>query len=209
MGGGVIKGRRALNLGTNLAINYLNSDIIDTAETLGLQLLAKIREFENSKTTTQILTLLANIANRRNEYKKAIIYSDEVMTYEGTLKHDHTFASVLVYRGSTYLSLGNFKKAIEDLEKARVYAESEQSLQRIEMVLKFLHAAYADVDRYEDAYRTMVEYKTVTDSISSDENIRILNDIETKYQTEKKEQQLREMGEQNQILELKVRQRNI
>jgi len=42
-----------------------------------------------------------------------------------------------------------------------------------------------------------------------DENIRILNDIETKYQTEKKEQQLREMGEQNQILELKVRQRNI
>mgnify|MGYP002629103083 CR=1 FL=1 len=209
MGGGVVKNRKTLTLGTNLAVNYLNSGKVDTAEILGLQLLDKSHAFGNSKTTTQILAHLANIANRKNEYEKAIEYANEVMTYEGTLKHDHTFSSVLVYRGSAYLDLGDVTKAILDFEKALKYAESEQSLLRKEMALKYLHRAYATAGRFEEAYGIMVQYKNATDTLSSEENVRILNDIETKYETEKKEQQLRDLGQQHQISELKIKQRNI
>ena len=131
------------------------------------------------------------------------------MTYEGKLKHDHTFSSVLVYRALAYMALGNTDQAISDLEKAMEYAGSEHSLQRREMALKHLHRAYAKAGRYEDAYRTMVDFKNAADSLVSEENIRILNDIETKYETEKKERQLVELSQKNQISELKVRQRNI
>ena len=209
MGGGVVTNRKTLTLATNLAVNYLNSGMIDTAETLGLQLLQKSREFGNSKTTTQILSHLSNIANRKGEHEKAIGYANEVMEYEGKLKHDHTFSSVLVYRGEANLELGNNDQAILDLEKALGYAEAEKSLQRREMALKFLQQAYANSGRYEDAYRIMVDYKTTNDSLASQENVRILNDIETKYQTEKKEQQLRDMNQQQQISELKIKQRNV
>ena len=209
MGGGTIKDRKTLTLATNLAVNYLNSGDIESAETFGLQVLEKSREFGNAKTTTQILNHLANIANRRNRHEEAIAYADEVLTYEGKLKHDHTFSSVLVYRGISNLALGNVNEAITDLEKALSYAETESSLQRKEMALLHLQRAYAEAGRYQDAYRTMLEYKTAADSLAGEERIRILNDIETKYETEKKEQQLRELGQQNEIAQLKLKQRTI
>ncbi|MCF8277788.1 MAG: histidine kinase [Flavobacteriales bacterium] len=209
MGGGVIKDRKTLTLASNLAVNYLNSEILDTAETLGLEILAKSREFGTSKTTTQILNHLANISNRKEDYQKTIEYVNEVLSFEGILKHDHTFSSALHYRGIAYLKLGKVQQSVADFEQSLAYAKNEHSLQRTESVLKQIHLAYAAAGKFEDAYRYMVEYKNAADTLASEENIRILNELETKYETEKKEQQLRDLAQQNQISELKVKQRNI
>jgi len=209
MGGGVIKDKKTLTLATNLAINYLNSEMLDSAQILGLKVLVKSREFGNLKTTTQILSHLANISNRKETYHQTIEFANEVLSHEGILKHDHTFSSVLVYRGIAFLKLNKYEQAIDALEKALKYSVSEHSLQRKQMALKHLQLAYAMAGRYEDAYRTMVDFKNAADTLASEENVRILNDIETKYETEKKEQQLRDMSQQQQISELKIRQRNV
>ncbi len=207
--GGIIKNRHTLTLATNLAVNYQNSGILDTAEVWGIQVLEKSREFGNMKTTTQILAHLANNANRLEKYEKAVEYVNEVLTYEGKLEHDQTFASVYTYRGIASLKLGSPKEAILNLKKGLEYSTSEKSLQRKEVVLKHLQAAYAQNGNYQDAYRTLLDYKTATDTLGSLETVRILNDLETKYETDKKEQQLRELGQKNRINALKVKQRNI
>lgn len=209
MGGGVVKNRHTLTLGANLAVNYLNSGIVDSAETLGLQVLEISRELKNLKVQTQILAHLANIANRKEEYDRAIGYCEEVLANEGKLKHDQTFASVYIYRGIALMSLERNAEAVESLEKGLMYAELENSLQRRELALRHLPKSYARSGQFEKAYETMVEFTEVSDSLSGEETVRILNDLETKYETEKKEQQLREANQQNQIAMLKVKQRNI
>lgn len=209
MSGGVIKDKKTLILATNLAVNYLNNVMVDTAETLGLEILEKSRQFGNTKTTTQILNHLANIAVKKGEYEKGIDYANEVIGYEGVLKHNQTFSSIYAYRGIAHLRSGRSKLAVADLEKGLEYATIDSSLQRQEMNLRYLQEAYAKLGRYEDAYRALLRFKEVADTLASEDNIRILNDIDTKYQTEKKEQQLRELNIENQVAELKIRQRNI
>jgi len=208
-GGGIIKDKRTLTMACNLSVNYVNSDMLDSAEALGLKVLEKSREFGNTKTLTQALTNLANLSNRQNKPKKAIEYANEVLEYEGILKHNQTFSSIYIYKGMADRELGHLNEAITSFEKALTYAESGKSLQRSEIALKHLQRAYSEVGRYEEAYKTLVRFKTASDTLASEENIRILNDLDTKYQTEKKEQQLREMDQENRLNELKIRQRNI
>ena len=209
MGGGEVKDRHTLTLGANLAVNYLNSSKIDSAEWLGLQVLKLAKEIKNIKVTTQILAHLANISNHKNEYNRCIEYCAEVLEFEDIIKHDQTFASVYIYQGMAYLELGRVEDAVISLEKGLYYAENERSLQRRELALSHLQSAYSKAGRFEEAYETMVEYTSVADSLAGEETVRILNDLETKYETEKKEQQLREANQQNQISLLKVKQRNI
>lgn len=209
MGGGEVKDRFTLTLGANLAVNYLNSGIIDSAETLGLEVLEISRELKNLKTQTQILAHLANIANRKDEYDEAIGYCEEVLEFEGKLKHDQTFASVYIYKGIALLSQGKNESAVECLEKGKFYAEAEKSLQRRELALRHLREGYARINQFEKAYETLAEFTEVSDSLAGLETVQILNDLETKYESEKKAQLLREANQQNQIALLKVKQRNI
>lgn len=221
IGGGKIKDKKTLTLACNLAINYLNareldSSYVDSSETLGLLVLEKSREFGNIKTTTQILNHLTNITMLRgiendnpSFYRKAIAYADEVLSYEGKLQHSHTFCYAYGYKGSAHIKLNEPIKAIESLEKSLALSEEGQGLQRLRHSLSMLHQAYAMNGEYEKAYATLERFKSVSDTLSSENNIKILNELETKYETEKKEQQVRELSQQNQIAELKLRQRSI
>lgn len=209
IGGGKVVDQRTLTLATNLSINYSNSELLDSALTLGKQALVKARELKNPKNLTQILSHLANVSSKLENYKDALRYANEVLEYEGLIKHDQTFSSTYTYKGIALGKLGRYKEALECLEKAASYAENEKALQRKTMVLLQLHQAYEKVGDYKSAYKTLLEYQNANDSLRSSENIQILNDLETKYQTEKKEQQVRELSQMNEIAELKLKQRNI
>lgn len=208
-GGGVIKDHLTLTLAANLAVNLLNSGKADSSIALAERALVVSRELSNAKTTTQLLTHLANAYNTKEAYQKSLVCIEEVMQYEGKIKHNHTFAQLYTYRGIAFLKTGKVKEAIESLEMALEYAEDEKSLQRRELAYKHLQAAHAQNGDYQKAYELLNLYKKASDSLSSETNVQILNELETKYETEKKEQQLREMQQEQEITELKLRQRNI
>ncbi len=209
MANGKIHDQRTLTLATNLAINYSNSEMLDSALTLGKKVLIKAREIGNPKSLTQILSHLANISSKLENYDDALRYANEVLKYEGVIKHDQTFSSTYTYKGIVLGQLGRYEEAVACLEKAAAYAANEKAMQRKTMVLLQLHQAYEKVGNYEAAYSTLLDYQMANDSLRSAENVEILNDLETKYQTEKKEQQVRDLSQQNQIAELKLRQRSI
>jgi tetratricopeptide (TPR) repeat protein len=204
-----LNSRTALGLGCNLAINLASNGFTDSSEALSLRVLAEGRRIEYSKSITQILNHLASIAITREQYERALAYTQEVVSYEGKLKHHHTFLFCYNYQGSALLKLGRVSEAVTSLEKALEYAELDKVPVGKERVLTNLHQAYAAAGKYAQAYETLKLYKQISDTLLSENNFKIINDLETKYQTEKKEQQLRELEQENQISELKVRQRNI
>lgn len=209
MAGGKLNSRIALGLGSNLSINLLKHNMIDSSEALALRVLAESRKINYSKTLTQILNHLANISLKKEEYERALKYTDEVLTYEGSFTHNHTFTDAYNYQGAALLRLNRVDEAINSLEKAWEYAGAENTVISKERVLRNLQKAYAMHGDYKKAYENMELLKLYTDTLLREDNVRIVNELETKYQTEKKEQQVRELSQQNEINELKLRQRNI
>jgi tetratricopeptide (TPR) repeat protein len=105
MSGGKLNSRISLGLASNLSINLLKHNMVDSSEALALRVLAESRKIDYSKTLTQILNHLANISLKREDYQKALIYTDEVLTYEGVFTHYHTFTDAYNYRGAALLRL--------------------------------------------------------------------------------------------------------
>lgn len=209
MAGGKLNSRVALGLGSNLSINLLKHGMVDSSEALALRVLAESRKINYSKTLTQILNHLANISIKKEEFEQALIYTDEVLTYEGSFTHNHTFGDAYNYRGAALLQLNRVAEAIRSLEKAWEYAGAENTVISKERVLRNLPKAYAMNGDYKKAYENMELLKLYADTLMREENLRIVNELETKYRTEKKEQQVRDLRQMNEITTLKLRQRNI
>lgn len=209
MVGRKLNSRTALGLASNLSINLLKHNMIDSSEALALRVLAESRKIAYSKSLTQILNHLANISLKKEDYAKAIKYTDEVLTYEDKFTHHHTFGDAYNYRGAALLRSGRVEEAVRSLEKAWEYANKDQMAVAKERVLRNLHAAYAAAGDYKKAYENMELLKLYSDTILREDNVKVLNELETKYQTEKKEQQVRELSQQNEISQLKLKQRNI
>lgn len=209
MAGGKLNSRIALGLGSNLSINLLKHNMIDSSEALALRVLAESRRINYSKSLTQILNHLANISVRKEEYERALTYTDEVLTYEGSFTHNHTFGDAYNYRGAALLRMNRVDEAISSLERAWEYAGAENTVISKERVLRNLQKAYAMKGDYRKAYENLELLKLYADTLMREDNLRIVNELETKYRTEKKEQQVRELSQMNEITTLKLRQRNI
>lgn len=201
--------RSTLRLAVNYAINLSNNGMLDSSEALSLKVLVASREIGYIKSLTQVLNHLANLSLKKNDSEYALNYAKECLTYETKLNHPITFNTAYTHLGMAYFYLDSISESIVALQRAQQFGEVENNLVARQKPLNYLHQAYARAKRWNEAYEALEQYKRISDTLSSEQNIRILNDIETKYQTEKKEQQLRDLAQQNQISELKVKQRNI
>ncbi len=77
-----------------------------------------------------------------------------------------------------------------------------------QIALDYLSRVYDESGDYKNALKYYKEYKLVTDSISNDQNKQYASDLEVKYETEKKETQIRELQAEKKIQELTIRQKN-
>lgn len=138
------------------------------------------------------------------DLNKSLEYAEESVKYADELKDE-------THQARAYYRYANLLNQLEQTEKALQYAEQSVSLaQEIGdniTLPKAAHIAatisynYGQKEKSADYYRI---YATLKDSISSAENTREINEINTKYQTEKKEKQIAE-----QALKIQKQQSNL
>ncbi|TZF86387.1 tetratricopeptide repeat protein (plasmid) [Pedobacter sp. BS3] len=68
---------------------------------------------------------------------------------------------------------------------------------------------YRDEKDFERAYQAQQAYGFIKDSLFRKEKTRLITEFQTKYETEKKEQQIVSLNQQNTIQQLKIRQRTV
>ncbi len=89
-------------------------------------------------------------------------------------------------------------------EEIKKYNEQSQWL----IALDYLSRLYDESGDYKNALKYYKEYKEISDSVSSDQNKQFASGLEVKYETEKKETQIRELQAEKKIQELTIRQKN-
>ncbi len=201
--------KRNLRLAVNYAINLSNNGDFEGSEALSLRVLNACREVGYTKALTQVLNHLANLKLKQNEPVEALAYAKECLQFEEKINHPITFNTAYTHLGMAYFELDSIDEAIVALEKAREIGEEESTLHAKRKPLRYLNQAYKRKGRMKEAYQTLLLYNQLNDSLMAEENIRIVEELKSKYETEKKEQQVRELTQQNQISELRLRQRSI
>ncbi|MFY7912279.1 MAG: tetratricopeptide repeat-containing sensor histidine kinase [Emticicia sp.] len=117
-------------------------------------------------------------------------------------KNLQQLVQVQILLGRIYLKRKNFEVASDVLMQAYRNAKTSSYPAAIKEAAELLSELYAQNKNYNSSYKYLLEAKILGDSLFQDENKNIALKTEFKYETEKKEAQIKDLSQQKQISDL-------
>ena len=118
---------------------------------------------------------------------------------------DYDKTSIYPLLGKTHLALKNYEKAILYLNEAKLVSEQLGILSSLLEINKYLSLAYQQKSDNKKALYYFKEYKVLNDSIYNSESQNRFNELQTIYETEKKNTALLLKEEEIKILNIKAK----
>ena len=142
------------------------------------------------------------------DFNKAIDYYEQALKIS-QLKNDKTsFAEIEGNMGMAYLKLNNYPKALDLFKSSLQAAKNQGSLELIIKANLNLADIYEILGQPQQAIQFYKVHSQLKDSLFNAEKYRAIKEMEVKYESEKKEQQLTILTEKNEIQQLKLSRRN-
>lgn len=181
-----------------LQIYYTETGDISMALEYAQKSILEMDKLEDKSFLSGVLTSRGLLYKANEEYKKAEEDFLEAKVY--ALSSGYLINDVEADRelGTLYVSTKQYKKAIPILEKIVQQYQADGNLVLGDYIELYegLSKAYASIDNYEKAYFYQNQNKIIEDSVYTIETNRNLADMQTKYETDKKETQLVQQQQQ-------------
>lgn len=175
------------NIYSNLAVTYKNMRQIDSA----LYYYEKARvEFEitSNVLVSGVYCNIGILYGDLKKYDRAEQYLQKALTLTRSFKQANYEVNVLNSLAEIRVSTGNYKEAIEYSQQALELAKNKSLLLAQSQALKYLHASYAKLGRYDQAYAMFNEASALNDSLYSIEKEEVVKEIKEKYESDKKDE---------------------
>ncbi|MBL7725867.1 MAG: sensor histidine kinase [Chitinophagaceae bacterium] len=174
-----------------------------------------IPRLESFSNTTQDQNLAAEISSTlgtyyygKEDFSKAVNYISIAVKKAEALNNKYQAANHYNSLGQAYYRSRNFDQAKESLFKGMSLAK-EYSNKRAEANLALsLSTLYDSIGDYYNAYRNLLLHSEITDSILNSETRNYTTELETQYQTNKKENEILRLQQVQQQKDYALRKRN-
>lgn len=151
---------------------------------------------------------LAEYHNYKKNYDSAMYFLNRCIALANEVQSNYQRATALLIRSDTWLGMKKPEKAIIDLEKSYEISNAIGLKLEKSKALKRLSDAYLLVGQPGKAVKSLQEYILIKDSLLNEENSRSLLQMQTKFQTEKKENEIKTLNKDKQINALRIKQLN-
>jgi len=188
----------------NIGITYGAQENLDKAEEYFLE---QLRITEQSGNKNGISTCLGNLGilyTLKEDYKQALKYMLKGLELAEEMEDKRLIAYSYENIGMAYVKLGEVEKAIEYQEKGLEMAKEMGAKPILKSIYQNIAANYAKLKRFEHAYEYHQLYAKVKDSLFNEESSRQITEMQTKYETEKKEKEIELLTKDNEIKDLAV-----
>jgi signal transduction histidine kinase len=146
--------------------------------------------------------------NDIKNYNAAIHYAKEALVYSEKANQKFQKANALQQMGISYLKLGNYTESISNLSPAlSIYREISDKTRELN-TLDYLSKATTKAKNYPEAVTFYQQYISLSDSLQQKETKKKINEIENKYQAEKKQQAISVLEKNNQLQKAELRRKN-
>jgi tetratricopeptide (TPR) repeat protein len=129
---------------------------------------------------------IASVYFEKKEYEKSLENLLQAYNIDSTFSADLLFNNI----SEAYIQLGKFKEAEEYALKALHIAQETQNVRLLVDLYITLFEIYKKLNNPEKAYLYAGKALRLKDELSSEENKRIISEMDAKYESEKKEQQI-------------------
>lgn len=134
-----------------------------------------------------------NIASVYNKMKKpeiALVYILKSLAYYRKINDPEGISSTLYTLGKTYYRLKEYGKSIEAYRESEEISLKGNLTGGIQYLYEALAMPYIDTKDYKNAYDCYIKYMTLRDSVYNSGKSKQIFELETKYQSELKQQEI-------------------
>ena len=186
----------------NIAIIYTRQDAFDEAIEFFQKALEINEETGNKMGASMCLANIGNVQKNQGAYDQAIESYLESLALKEELGEKRGMAMLYKNIANLNIELADslatseaqrivyLNKAISNGKMSLELAREIKALPQESSAAFTLQQAFAMLGRYEEAYEYAAVYVEARDSLVNEEKTRAIQDMATKYETEKKEQQI-------------------
>jgi signal transduction histidine kinase len=178
------KGIAAVYTNISLSFNEINNDSIIY---YGKKAIAIKEELNDQYGLGISYNDLGLAYNDGKKYDSALIYLNKSFEIKNNYNDRFGMASVLINRANTHASKQNYKQQLNDLLLAYNLAQEIKSYRLLSRISYGLSAYYKRINDYKNAYNYRSKYTIYKDSLMSEETTKQINELEARYQSEKKD----------------------
>jgi len=174
----------------NVAGCYAEMKRLDTAIAIYESTLPLFDSFDDKETKAMIYKGIADCEIDLKQYKKGLEHAQKALELRLSLNNENTIYRTYFSIARAYVGLENYQMALKYFRKCEKYGRSSGDISIIIESYKGLAKTLEKLGNYREAIHYISEYVTLNDSIMNSNVQQQIGDLETKYQTEKKEQQI-------------------
>jgi len=160
----------------------------------------------------QMTTGLNNIGfvyRTQGKYEEAMDYSMQALEINRELEDKDKIAQNYINIGTIYEKQKQYKKAIDYYTKGLKLAKEIDTKQNIKNAYSGLSGLYAGQNDYKNAYDNLKLWAQIKDSLYNEEKSKQITEMQTKYDTEKKEQEIDMLNKDKAIQAVELNRKNI
>ncbi len=152
---------------------------------------------------------IGNIYNNKKNYEKALECYEKALQINRETGNKNGSANSLLNIGILYSQKGKVEKAMEYLKWGLLLADSIKSKEIIMQGNEELSKVYVKIEDYKNAYNYFKRHAAIKDTLMNENNSKSMAEIQTRYETEKKEQEIVNLTKDKSINDIKVKNQNI
>ena len=193
----------------NIAIVLYNTEHYDEAVSNYAEASIIFKRTNNFLNSAKCISGISRVFNYKKQYKKSIetelkalaIYKD----YEAEIDKMNSYSSI----ASNYLNLRNYNKSILYLDSAYDIALKENNFHHLLIISTKYSSCYDSLCDYKNAYRYLGLLQEYKDSIFNSESDERFTELEVKYETTQKEQEIELLKKNEELLNKENKNRQI
>ncbi|AHM63142.1 histidine kinase [Flammeovirgaceae bacterium 311] len=130
------------------------------------------------------------LKEQQQKFSEAYDYYHQALEIRMQVQDIPGIAQSYMNLGNIRYQLNDFQKALSFYEKSVAEARKVQARNLVQDALQGISAAYASIGEHQKAFDFRLEYELLKDSLYNEEKSRQLAELETQYETEKKDKEL-------------------
>ncbi len=144
-------------------------------------------EQKNKKELAKAYNNMGSVYFALNDMDNALVYSIKSLDIKEELGDQKGVVISLRNTGDVYFKRGEYTKALDYYKRSQVIAKSIQQIEEIMNNFKAFSEVYYALNNYQKAFENFREYSIIKDSIFNEKTARQITELQTKYDTEKKD----------------------
>ncbi|MBC3846779.1 tetratricopeptide repeat protein [Winogradskyella echinorum] len=177
-------------INVNLALNLKGQKEYEKAKSLLFEAVPFYKEKNYNNDLAGAYDNIGWIYAQQDSLDIAEDYYNQALTISKQYGETSLIGLNLRHLGELYNQKGEYRKALNYMKEAIKIAEETGTRKKKIGDLLEISKAYAGLNRFKKAYEYHTDYHKLHDEILGEENIERMNELEVKYQSEKKEKEL-------------------